>query len=57
MFFEIWTLKQRDTRRLKRAEMEFMERTAGHSLLDHRRNEDIVEELTRRPSQKQIITV
>jgi len=36
----IWTLKQRDVRRLKTAEMEFKRRTAGYSSLYHRRNED-----------------
>jgi hypothetical protein len=38
-------LKQRDIRRLKTAEMKFMKHTAGYSLLDHTRNEDILEEL------------
>jgi len=42
---EIWTLKQRDIRRLKTAEKKFMRRTAGYNLLDHRRNEDILEEI------------
>jgi len=37
---EICTLKQRDIRRLKTAEMKFTRRTAGYSLLDHRRNEN-----------------
>jgi len=36
---------QRDIRRLKTTEMEFMRRTAGYSLLDHRKNENILEEL------------
>jgi len=31
---EIWTLKQRDLRRLKTAEMKFMICIAGYSLLD-----------------------
>jgi len=35
---KIWTLKQKDIRRLKTAEMmKFIRRTAGYSLLDHRR--------------------
>jgi len=36
-------LKQSDVRRLKTAEMKFMRRTSGYSLLDHRRDEDILE--------------
>jgi hypothetical protein len=39
----MWTLKQRDMRILNTAEMKFMTLTAGYSLLDHRRNEDILE--------------
>jgi hypothetical protein len=39
---EIWTLEQRDVRRLKTAEMKFMD-TAGYSLLDDRRNEGVLE--------------
>jgi hypothetical protein len=42
---EIWTLKQRDVRRLKAAEIKFMRCTAGYSLLDQRRNVDILEEI------------
>jgi hypothetical protein len=40
---EIWTLKQRDIRKLKKAEVKFMRHTAGYSLFDHRRNEDVEE--------------
>jgi len=29
--------------KLRTAEIEFMRRTAGYSVLDHRRNEDILE--------------
>jgi hypothetical protein len=35
-------LKERDTRRLKTAEMKFMRLAAGYSSLHHRRNEDIL---------------
>jgi hypothetical protein len=38
---EIWTFKQRDKRKLKTAEVKFIRSTAGYSLLDCRRNEDI----------------
>jgi hypothetical protein len=40
---EFWTLKQRDIRRLKTAEMKFMRHRAEYNLLNHRRNEDILE--------------
>jgi hypothetical protein len=34
-----------------------MRHTAGYGLLDHRRNEDILEELKNSPSRKEISTV
>jgi hypothetical protein len=43
--FEIWKLRRSSIRRLKTAELRFMSCTAGYSLLDHRRNENILEEL------------
>jgi hypothetical protein len=42
---EIWTLKQRDIRRLKSAEMKCMRCTAGYGLLHHRSNEEVLEEV------------
>jgi hypothetical protein len=42
---QIRILKQRDVRRLKTAESEFMTRKVGYSLVDKRRNEDISEAL------------
>jgi hypothetical protein len=41
---EIWTLTQQDKSRLKASEMKFL-RTAGYTLLDHKENEDILQEL------------
>jgi hypothetical protein len=38
-------LKQRDTRRLKTAEVKFRGPITGYSLQDYRRKEDILEEL------------
>jgi len=38
---EICTLKERNIRILKTTEIKFMRRTAGYTLLNHRRNEDI----------------
>jgi len=50
----MWTLKQRDIRGLNTAEMKLMRHTAGYSLLDHRRNEDILEELTVDPLENKL---
>jgi hypothetical protein len=41
---EIWTSKQRDIREQKTAEMKFTIPAAGYSLIDDKRNEDILEE-------------
>jgi hypothetical protein len=41
---KISTLKQKDTR-LYTAQMKFIRRTAAYSLIGHRRNGDILEEL------------
>jgi hypothetical protein len=40
---EIWTLTQEDKSRLKASEMKFLRRTAGYTLLDHKKNEDILQ--------------
>jgi hypothetical protein len=40
----MWALKERDLRTLD-SSYEIHKTTAGYSLLDHRRNEDILEEL------------
>jgi hypothetical protein len=42
---EIWTIKQCDKNRLRTAEMKYLRRTEGYTLLNHKRNEKIVEEL------------
>jgi DNA-binding sugar fermentation-stimulating protein len=42
---EIWTLRQKDKNRLTSTEMNFSRRRAGYTLLDHKRNEEILEEL------------
>jgi hypothetical protein len=34
-----------DKNRLRTAEMKYLRRTAGHTLLNHKRNEEILEEL------------
>jgi hypothetical protein len=42
---EIWTIKQCDKNRLRTAEMKYLRRTAGYTLLNHKRYEEILEEL------------
>jgi hypothetical protein len=46
---EIWTLTQQDKSRLKASEMKFLRRTAGYTLLDRKKNEDILQELNTTP--------
>jgi hypothetical protein len=42
---EIWTLTQQDKSRLKASEMKFLRRTARYTLLDHKKNDDIIQGL------------
>jgi hypothetical protein len=49
---EIWTLEETGIRGLKTAEMKFVRCVAGYSLLDLRRNEDILQELKRQAQSK-----
>jgi hypothetical protein len=42
---EAWTIRKADERRVTTAEMRFMRQTAGCSLLELQRNEDILKEL------------
>jgi hypothetical protein len=46
---EAWTVKKQDEKRLEAAEMRFMRRTAGYTILDKKRNEHILEELQVEP--------
>jgi hypothetical protein len=46
---EICTLTQQDKSRLKASEMKFLRRTAGYTLLDHKKNEDVLQELNTTP--------
>jgi hypothetical protein len=45
-------LKQRNIRRLKRGEMNFMRSPAGYSSLAQGRNDDILEELKADPTKR-----
>jgi hypothetical protein len=42
---ECWTLTKRQKSRLEAEEMRFLRSVAGYRLIDHRRNEDIREEI------------
>ncbi|KAJ4442157.1 hypothetical protein ANN_12023 [Periplaneta americana] len=46
---EAWTIRKADEQRLTTAEMRFMRRTAGCSLLEHRKNVDTLQELKMDP--------
>lgn len=46
---EAWTLRQSDRSRITASEMRFMRRTAGHSKMEHIKNEDILRELNMEP--------
>jgi hypothetical protein len=50
----MWTLIKMDLIRLKTEEMISMKRTVGYSLLDSRRNEDILEEFKLDPVEKKL---
>jgi len=45
---EIWSLRQKDKKRLTSIEMKFF-RTTGNTLFDYKRNEEILEELKVEP--------
>jgi hypothetical protein len=49
-----WKLKQRNARRLKTAEINLRRRSEWYSLLDRRRNEDILEEAEVEPVEKKL---
>jgi hypothetical protein len=42
---EIWAVKQCDKNRLRSAEIKYLRRTTRYTLLDHKGNEEILEEL------------
>ncbi|KAJ4443944.1 hypothetical protein ANN_05733, partial [Periplaneta americana] len=51
---EIWVRKQRDISRLRSAEKKYLRRTAGYTLLDHKRNKDILQKLNMQPLEEKI---
>lgn len=50
---EIWTLRQKDKKRLTSPEMKFF-RTAGYTLFDHKKTENILEELEVEPLNEKV---
>ena len=46
---ETWTIKARDTRRIRAAEMKYMRRRAGYTWTDYKTNTQITKELKIRP--------
>ncbi|KAJ4428831.1 hypothetical protein ANN_25824 [Periplaneta americana] len=46
---EAWTLRKKDESRITANEMKFMRYTAGYTKWDHKRNEDVMEELQLEP--------
>jgi hypothetical protein len=53
---EIWTIKQCDKNRLRTAEMKYLRRTKRYTLLNHKRNEEILEELHVTPLEDKLRT-
>jgi hypothetical protein len=53
---EIWTIKQCDKNRLRTAEMKYLRRTAVYTLFNHKRNEEILEELHVTPLEDRLCT-
>jgi hypothetical protein len=53
---EIWTIKQCDKNRFRTAETKYLRRTAGYTLLSHKRNEEILEELHVAPLEDKLCT-
>jgi hypothetical protein len=49
---EAWTIRKADERSLQAAEMKFMRKTAGFTLWDHKRNEEILKYLKVEPVSK-----
>jgi len=42
---EVWAIRKNDKQRITTAEMRFMRRSAGYTLLNKKRNDNIIEEL------------
>jgi hypothetical protein len=49
---EAWTIRKADEKRLQEAEMKFMRKTAGLTLWDRKRNEEILKNLKVEPISK-----
>jgi hypothetical protein len=53
---KIWKIKECDKIRLRTAEMKYLRRTAGYTLLDHKWNEEMLEELHVIPLEEKLCT-
>ena len=53
---EAWNIQTQDECRITHAEMKFLQRTAGYSLLDHQRNETTAKELNITPISEYFVT-
>jgi hypothetical protein len=51
---ENWTFRQKDKKRLISIETNFFKRTVEYTLSDHRRNEEILEELKLEPAEEKL---
>jgi hypothetical protein len=49
---EAWTIRKADEKRLQAAEMKFLRKTAGLTIWDHKRNEEILKNLKVEPVSK-----
>jgi hypothetical protein len=46
---QTWTLKEEVKARITEVEMKFLRKTANYTLYDHKRNQDIIQELKKEP--------
>jgi hypothetical protein len=49
---DAWAIRRADEKGLQAAEMKFMRKTAGFTILDHKRNEELLENLKVEPVSK-----
>jgi hypothetical protein len=52
---EIWTLRQKDKERLTSVGIKFFRKTAGYTLFDHKKNEEVLEQLKAEPVNEKLI--
>jgi hypothetical protein len=52
---EVWTLRRKDKKRLTLIEMKVFSKISGYTLFDHKRSEEILEELKVEPVDEKLI--